>query len=359
MDQRDAIAFFSGSLIRKDLLRASDIPPTAELVDELSCLPLAIKLAAAYLDANTMSIDEYLRLFRHTSLTSKEFRDDTQLQHFASAVVTSWLISFRQIRERDLAAADLLTFISLIECQDIPRSLLPYSHSAGLPEEAIDTLCQYRFLERQKCHDQERQWLEEEYYDMYSLAHVTSWAWASRTSEVKELAENAVRHMVEIWPSVDQIERAKWRAYLPHAIQLLENLNLHECKVEEQSELCILVGDCLREEGRLKEAVRWLGEGCRLRNNLEERDPDRLLAQHLFGMALYADGQVQRAIALLEHVVALRERESREDDSLRLWAQHELAEAYGENGQTRQAVVLLEHVVAVREKVLERTPPTS
>jgi hypothetical protein len=48
MDCQDAAAFFTKSLTKKDLLR--DEATTTELLDELTCLPLAIAQAAAYLN---------------------------------------------------------------------------------------------------------------------------------------------------------------------------------------------------------------------------------------------------------------------------------------------------------------------
>jgi hypothetical protein len=60
MDRDDATAFLAKSLTKKDLL--CDDATTTELLDELTCLPLAIAQAAAYLNRNRMSVAKYLQL---------------------------------------------------------------------------------------------------------------------------------------------------------------------------------------------------------------------------------------------------------------------------------------------------------
>jgi hypothetical protein len=151
MDHQDAAAFLTRSLTRKDLLRNG--ATKTELLDELTCLPLAIAQAAAYLNKNGMSVAKYMQLLRSTeqgivALMSREFRDNTRYKGTANAVATTWVVLFSQIRERDVAAAGLLAFMSCIEWKAIPRSLLPMEQGGLQMEEAIGTLCGYSFLAR-------------------------------------------------------------------------------------------------------------------------------------------------------------------------------------------------------------------
>ncbi|KAI1676159.1 hypothetical protein KJE20_14262 [Pyrenophora tritici-repentis] len=182
MSQPDAADFLEKSLIRKEL---RDDSARGQLLEELAYLPLVIAQAAAYLDVNRMSIRMYLKLLRSTEqgivgLMSEEFRDNTRYRGSANAVATTWLVSFRQIRERSAAAAELLEFMSCIEWKAIPRSLLP---RAGLEEEmevAIGMLSRYSFLTRReddednedKDEDDEEE--QEEWYDMHRLVHLAA-----------------------------------------------------------------------------------------------------------------------------------------------------------------------------------------
>jgi tetratricopeptide (TPR) repeat protein len=163
-----------------------------------------------------------------------------------------------------------------------------------------------------------------------------------------------VRQVPDVFPSDDHANLAVWRAYLPHALHLLE---CGGCITKDTSELYLLVGRCLRVDGRIREAVRWLEESCLWREALDEDDSDRLLSQHVLAMAYEADGQVKKAVELLEVVVKARETLAA-DHPDRLASQHALAMAYRADGQVKKAVELLEHVVTVEGGFLRDDHPS-
>ncbi|KAH7074944.1 hypothetical protein BKA63DRAFT_543623 [Paraphoma chrysanthemicola] len=354
MNRLDAAEFLEKSLIRKDLL--DNGAATTELLDELTCLPLAIAQAAAYLNINRMSIAKYLRLLRSTEqdivgLMSREFRDDTRYKGSANAVATTWVVSFSQVQARNVAATDLLAFMSCIEWKAIPRSLLPSVESEERMEDAMGTLCMYSFLtKRETSRQEEREEAEteaegeEEWYDMHRLVHLATRIWISKYSNAAKVTEKAVRHTVSVFPSDDYANRAVWRAYLPHALRLLESML--DSDGEKKSELCLLVGQCLQVDGRIREAVKWLEECCRLRGRLDEEDSNWLASQHALAVAYEADGQVKKAVELMEHVVAVHKKVLAEEHPDRLTSQH-----------VKKAVELIEHIVAVRKKVLAEEHP--
>jgi tetratricopeptide (TPR) repeat protein len=367
MDREDAVAFLTKSLIRNDLLRNN--ATTKELLDELTYLPLAIAQAAAYLNRNRMTVARYLQLLRSTeqdvvALMSREFRDDTRYKGSANAVATTWVVSFSQIRERDAAAADLLAFMSCVEWKAIPRSLLPRAQVEWQMEEAIGTLCGYSFLARrgdsnskeEGQEEEEEEEIREEWYDIHRLVHLATRIWVSKHGDAAKVLKEAVRHVADVFPSDDYANRAIWRAYLPHALRMLGSGQ--EGSVQDKSELCLSVGRCLEVDGRIREAVKWLEESCRWRKALDEDDSDLLLSQHVLAMTYQADGQVQKAVELLEHVVAVREKTQAEEHPDRLASQHALAMAYEADGQVQKAMKVLEHVVAVREKMLAEEHPS-
>ncbi|CAN9286263.1 unnamed protein product, partial [Alternaria alternata] len=377
MDRQDAATFLTKSLTKKTLL--CNDATTTELLDELTYLPLAIAQAAAYLNRNRMPVAKYLQLLQGTEqdlvrLLSREFRDDTRYKGLANAVATTWVVSFSQIREHDMVAADLLRFMSCVEWKAIPRSLLPEAQSEGEMEEAIGTLCGYSFLTR-RCGESggtqgeseetdtntgeeegtETQVEREEWYDIHRLVHLATRIWVKEHGNAGEVAEEAVRHVANVFPSDDYENRAVWRGYLPHALRLLDGGQ--ESSIREQSELCLLVGRCLRVDGRIQEAVVWLERSCQQRSQLSDDNPDRLLSQHVLAGVYQADGQVHKAVGLLEHVVEVRGKTLAAEHPDRLVSQHALAIVYQADGQVHKAVGLLEHVVEVGEKTLAAEHP--
>jgi hypothetical protein len=282
MDWQDATDILSKSLVRKELLR--DKAMTHKLLDELTRLSLAIAQAAAYLNMNRMTITCYLRLLRSTeqdlvSLLSKEFRDDTRYKGSANAVAMTWVVSFSQLRERDGVAADLLAFLSCVEWEAIPRSLLPRVQSEGQMEDAIGMLCGYSFLARRGdgshatqgrsedgggSDESEEEAEAEEWYDIHRLVHLATRIWIKEHGDASKVVEDAVRHVAAVFPSDNYENHAVWRAYLPHALRLLTAEQ--DCDMKEKSELCLWVGRCLAVDGRIRESVTWLEDSCGLRS---------------------------------------------------------------------------------------------
>ncbi|KAH8726009.1 hypothetical protein GQ44DRAFT_706271 [Phaeosphaeriaceae sp. PMI808] len=358
MGQADAAVFLEKSLINKSLIQ--DRIVTAELLDELAYLPLAIAQAAAYLNMNKTSIVKYLQLLRSTeqdatNLVSKEFRDHTRYRGSANAIASTWVVSFSQLRERDAIAADLLTFISCIEWKAIPRSLLPKVQPEERMEEAIGTLCGYSFVSRREGNRFEEGEGDEEWYDLHRLVHLATRIWTSKHGDTADVAERAMKHVAEVFPTDDFANRAIWRGYMPHAVQLLKTRQ--PCSLNTRSRLSSRVGQCLLTDGRVLEAVQWLEECHQLRLVLDTEHADRLASQHGLASAYRINGQVKEAVELLEHVVAVKAKLLKEEHPDRLASQHELASAYRVNGQVKEAVELLEHVVAVGAKVLKEEHP--
>jgi tetratricopeptide (TPR) repeat protein len=340
---------FKKTLTRKDLSYEEAI--VGELLVELDFLPLAITQAAAYINVNPVSVNEYLGYLRGTEpnlvyIMSEEMGDDTRDKYAANAVAKTWLVSFDQIVRQDADAADLLQYMSCIEWKAIPRSILPAIEPEARMTTAIGTLWSYSFISTRN---------DSKTYDMHRLVHVAARVWLRQNGLMVETRKRTLQHLSNIFPSDEHTNREVWREYIPHVARF-RGIKAGE-HVAIRGELCLQVGRCLRVDGRIRDAVGWLEESRDLRSNLPEDHRDRLSTQHVLAMAYRANGQVKKAVRLLEQVVAIRERVLAEDHPNRLASQHELASAYRANGQVKDAVRLLEQVVAIRERVLAEDHP--
>lgn len=358
MSKPDATSFLEKSLVNKRF--TEDRKELEELLDELTCLPLAIAQAAAYLNMNKTTITKYLRLLRNTEqdtirLISKEFRDQTRYKGSANAIASTWVVSFSQLQEHDEVAATLLKFMSCIEWKAIPRSLLPDVESEERMEEALGTLCGYSFVSRRegdKTSDAEK----EEFYDLHRLVHLAIRVWIDKHDNTADVTQQALAHVANIFPDDDFEDRAIRRTYMPHALQLLHTDI--QVDIHDRAELCNCVGGCLNFDGRYSEAVRWLEESCRCREGLEENDPDRLFSEHLLGTSYLRNGQTKEAIKLLEHVVKIKEDVVPETHRSLLNTQYELSIGYHHDGQIEASIKLMEHVVKMGVDTLAETDPS-
>jgi hypothetical protein len=151
MDEKLATQLLQKSLVDPNLVNNQQ--DTEALLAELTCLPLAIVQAAAYINENGIALPTYLSLLKEQEedvieLLSEEFEDDHRYRDIKNPVATTWLISFEQIRRRDPLAADYLSFMSCVDPRDIPQSLLPPGQSRKREIDAIGTLNAYSFISR-------------------------------------------------------------------------------------------------------------------------------------------------------------------------------------------------------------------
>lgn len=348
MSLEEATNYLESSLIDRALIQ--DSQAVTDLPKAVTCLPLAITQAAAYINENDCTIAEYLRLFSHTDqnmieLMSSEFYDDTRYKGTKNAVATTWLVSFHQIRKFDDFAARLLSFMAWIEAKDIPQSILPRSSEQQLTQ-AIGTLLGYGFLSRRS---------DRKSYDMHSLVQLATRVWIKKEEDMEHTFRNVVSHLVRVFPSDKWENRELWRKYLPHAMRVLES---RTTAGDESCQLGYRVGRCLNMDKRAREAVRLLEHVVDIQEKtLAEAHPNRLASQHELAVAYQANGQIKEAVKLLKHVVEIEKEILAEDHPDRLVSQQVLAGAYEANGQIKDTVELLKHVVEIQERILVEDHP--
>lgn len=399
MSRKEATQLLGKSLPRKQMVQ--DEALMIELLDYLTCLPLAITQAAAYLNRTKAPVHKYLGLLRSAekdipSVLGQEFRDNTRYPESRNAVATTWLVSFDQIEKSNELAVKLLSFMSYIEPKAIPQSILPgpgpESDSEELDlqaedlESAIGELCGYSFLVRRG---------DSDVFDMHSLVHMATREWTKKQGRSAQVVEDAVCRLVNIFPSRNPANRELWRQYMPHALRLLyagKGAEAEQCRYR----LLSRVGHCLHADRRFKEAVQcfeevyeWEGQrelsanGPQLpsmrqlaraylsdrrikeaidiwervviveRGTLDENDPHRSASEHALATAYLNDRQIKKAIKILERIVAIDKTTLDEKDEFRLMSQQELARGYIDDGQTKKAIEILERVTAIRRETLD------
>jgi hypothetical protein len=156
----------------------------------------------------------------------------------------TWLISFKQIRQRDPLAYDYLAFLSCVSPRDIPQSLLPPAQSQQKEVDAIGTLSAYSFVSRRSATNS---------LDIHRLVHLATRNWLRREESLAKWTAQAVTRLGEVFPDDVHENRSVWRLYLPHAQYVLES-SFNEDGVEEKSILLWKFGMCLYSDGRYNEA---------------------------------------------------------------------------------------------------------
>lgn len=124
-------------------LRSSDTT-IDELLETLTCLPLAIVQAAAFMNNNDVSASDYLTLFQdadtQAELCHESFVDSSRYAEVDNTIAKTWHVSFDQMRKQDPLAAEYLSFMACIDRVNILRSLLPPGRSKVQHAKALVTL---------------------------------------------------------------------------------------------------------------------------------------------------------------------------------------------------------------------------
>jgi hypothetical protein len=137
-------------------------------------------------------------------------------------VTASWIVSFNQIQRQDILASEILSFISLLDCQDIPRKFIVsyYERHKRLQQssavevvKALGTLTAFSFIAKAK----------DDTIDMHRLVQLVTRKWLVTQDKFTKFTECALDIVSEAYPYGSHESRQECMDYLPHAISVLRN----------------------------------------------------------------------------------------------------------------------------------------
>ncbi len=180
MDEKTAVQLLRRTLIvpQREYFNETE----SRLVEQLTCLPLAIVQAAAYINANDISLQDYLSLLNHADdtvveLLSEHFGDEGRYAEAKNPAAMTWLISFEHIRRYDRLAVEYLSFMACLEPKFIPHSFLPRATSEKGMVDALGTLTAYSFITKRS---------GGKFYDMHRLVHLATRNWLKSERQLEQ-----------------------------------------------------------------------------------------------------------------------------------------------------------------------------
>lgn len=198
----DQLSVNEGARLLQQGLRATqmgDSKNTAELVEYLTYMPLAIRQASAYLARQVdLTIGQYLEYCKSsdqtmTRLLSKDFEDKDRYEASQNAVATTWLISFDHITRDHPLASRCLQSICYFEEKAIPTCLFASKDDPVQRAEAINILRSYAFLSpRSTPH------AEPEQVDLHRLVRLAVRNWMRAQGRQSDNVTAVVRSMGQL-----------------------------------------------------------------------------------------------------------------------------------------------------------------
>ena len=320
----------------------------SELVRELENVPLAISQAGAYMkEVPRISIPIYLTKFRRSKedqvmLLNKNKEDVRRDPGVPNAVVTSWEISFQQIRENSPDSADLLSLMSYLNRQAIPSFLIQGDVDEISFEESINCLLSFSLIRAEN---------REGVFEMHRLIQAAMQHWLRSESYERLWKERAIDRVAHQFPH-EGAESENWptcEALLSHADEVLfytassKESELSRADIFYRTAWYIMErkGDCVLAEERSRQALQIQ------RQYLDDHSDEVLLTLTTLAEAERRLSKLREAVDLQELILKRRLKKRGPDDKETLIAMHNLAASYSVLGNYVKAEDLMERVVKV------------
>ncbi|KAG9250694.1 uncharacterized protein F5Z01DRAFT_693843, partial [Emericellopsis atlantica] len=291
------------------------IGTTERLASRLEHLPLTLVQATAFIQENGTSIEDYLQLLDESSEVlvnrlSEPFEGFGRDSETSHAVTATWIISFEQIEKQHPLASSVLSMISLLDRQSIPKSFVKdYQASTQLDNQqgqsgleavtkALGTLIAFSFVSNRK----------NDTVDMHRLVQLVTRKWLATKGATDNFAVVALKVVLNAFPWGRFETRDICLQYLPHAHAVLvaygkevEAANLHRASLLHNiSGLFIHQGSWGNAEAYLSQAVRILAQAQ------GEEHPDTLKSMGNLAATYRNQGRWEEAEALEVQVMETR-----------------------------------------------------
>jgi nucleoside phosphorylase/tetratricopeptide (TPR) repeat protein len=349
VDEHTALKILERSLVDKGLLQ--DHPTAVAILEKLAFLPLAITQASAYINKNGLSLSTYSALLQEqepevVELLSEDFKDEGRYKNLQNPVITTWLISFKQIQHQDQLAADLLSFMACINPRNIPQSLLPMPKSRKRGIDALGLLNAYAFTNRQDTS-----------INLHRLVHIAARNWLKKNALFSHWIQRAADQMRKVFPDNHHTNRGLWREYLPHALSLAYE-DEFTAQWKAYIDLIQNIADCLFEDGRLNEAEVLYTELTRIKQEeTGSNHPSALSSMAHLASTYREQGRWNKAEKLGLQVLEMRKTVLGAEHPDTLTSITNLASIYWKQGRWNEAEKLGLQVLEMRKTVLGAERP--
>jgi tetratricopeptide (TPR) repeat protein len=343
-------------LVRTDMVTSQEME-VQHLLRELSYLPLAIVLAAAYININKVTVDDYRSQLTRRKEKATEASSDlsegvSPALDAASPVTAALLLSVEQLLGEDKQhgwsfAAYCLFLAACVERTDIPLDLFRAASTGGV-EEAISILHNYALVTRRPADDA---------IDLHRLVYNAIQRWLLEQKHLGRMNGEAIERLAEIFPDNNHESRSKWRRLLPHARYAL-SYGIDGEQARARINLMWKCAMALHSDGQHREAEpfsRRTLAGCE--KVLGKEHPDTLISMSNLALVLDRQGKYADAEEMNRRTLATSEKVLGKEHPDTLTSMSNLALVLDRQGKYADAEEMNRRTLATSEKVLGKEHP--
>jgi tetratricopeptide (TPR) repeat protein len=336
---------------------------SSALSSRLEHLPLALVQAAAFIQENSITIGQYLRLLDKSDqhivdLLSEQFETVGRDSETPRAVAEAWILSFEQIQRQTPFAGELLSLMSLLDRQAIPLEFLSH-YSERQPDQeargevqltkALGVLKAFSFITEDQGH----------WFDMHRLVQLVTQRWLDRKGTMRQFAEQTLSVVSQAYPYGSYENRAICSALLPHvhAVLRLVSTGSKDERLARASLLHCAAG-FFSYQGQWKDAEKFQLQATGLRREvLGLEHPDTLTSMANLASTYRNQGRWKEAESLEVQVMETRKRVLGEEHLDTLVSMNNLALTFLNQGRWKEAESLGVQVMETRKRVLGEEHP--
>ncbi|KAM0146777.1 hypothetical protein ACHAQE_010588 [Botrytis cinerea] len=383
VEQRDIIAIGpmgmveALALVEKKLEKCDNNDNTAELVEALEFMPLAIVQAASYISKRMprYSLQDYLKDFRKSDRkrTSLLDRDSEQLRRdweAKNSILITWQISFDYIRKIRSTAADLLSLMSFFDRQGIPEALLRSSdthrnlhrnqrkrsddddddHSSISTacsdefEDDISLLQDYSFISVTA---------DRTIFEMHRLVQLATRKWLEDQKQQEKWKQQFIKNLNEELPTGEYENWVQCQTLFPHAKLALLHEPEEQNSLQEWASILYKSGWYAWEMGNSEDAEKLSVKAMKVRKRIFGREHDETLrSMEIVGFVYSFRGQWDAAEELEVQVMETCKKKLGVDHPNTLTSMSNLALTYSNQGRWDAAEELQIQVMETSKKKL-------
>ncbi|MEM9092530.1 MAG: FxSxx-COOH system tetratricopeptide repeat protein, partial [Cyanobacteria bacterium P01_F01_bin.53] len=332
---------------------------------ELDYLPLALEQAGAYILAQQVSFQDYLKSYRKRRLILLE-KSGPIAGDYPESVATTWSLNFREVEATSIAAADLLRVSAFLSPDAIPYELLERGGSklgkrlattlAKMSEdtvifpELLSNLTRYSLVSsdpKNQTYSIAR--LVQEVIRASILSSKPFWHfWVDKPHRL--WAERAIGAVTQAFPNAEYGNWLDCDRLLPHAKVSIQLATTAHIESETIALLLDRTGYYLNECAQYSEAESLYQESLAMRKRLSGNDHPSV-ASSLNNLAgLYENqGRYSEAESLYQESLAMRKRLLGEDHPDVATILNNLAVLYNTQGRYSEAESLYQESLAMKK----------
>lgn len=371
MNSVDALALCEKKLGKENLTEDID-----ELVVALDFMPLAIVQATAYISqrAPHFSVRQYLEHFRENDdaktklldIESGQLRRDREAKN---SIIITWHISFDHIRHIRPSAADLLSFMSMFDCQGIPEDLVRNgikgeNSSQGQPsrksyneykyidefENDLIMLRNYSFVYTTGERLMEQP-MERRTFEMHALVQLAMRKWLKINGQLQNWQRHFVHKLCTEVPTGEFENWAKCQVLFPHIKLSAEPES--EDVLEKWATLQYRAAWYALRRGNLADGEKFALQSMEIRKNLFS--PEHIIvlnSMEMVSLIYQLAGRWKEAELLHIQLSEARKRVQGQNHPATLASISYLATIYKNQGRWKEAQKLQIQVMETRKRVL-------